>query len=92
MNTRRRLTREESREVARTRLIEAAEPLFIRSGFDDASIEEISETAGYSRAGFYPKFDDKQEPEWEQIHTDAAKLVFDRMTGPKSLIEDKSQC
>ena len=43
------------------RLIEAAERLFIRKGFDDASVEEISETAGYSRGAFYSNFDDKEQ-------------------------------
>src|SRR5271166_6125868 len=61
MKTRRRLTREESKEVTRTRLIEAAERLFIRKGFDEASVDEISETAGYSRGAFYSNFDDKEQ-------------------------------
>ena len=43
------------------RLIEAAERLFIRKGFDDASVDEISETAGYSRGAFYSNFDDKEQ-------------------------------
>ena len=43
------------------RLIEAAERLFIRKGFDDASVEEISEMAGYSRGAFYSNFDDKEQ-------------------------------
>jgi len=43
------------------RLIEAAERLFIRKGYDDASVEEISETAGYSRGAFYSNFDDKEQ-------------------------------
>ena len=42
------------------RLIEAAERLFIRKGFDDASVDEISEAAGYSRGAFYSNFDDKE--------------------------------
>lgn len=42
------------------RLIEAAERVFIRKGFDDASVDEISETAGYSRGAFYSNFDDKE--------------------------------
>ena len=46
MKARKRLTREESKELTRLRLIEAAERLFIRRGFDDASVEEISEMAG----------------------------------------------
>ncbi len=61
MTTRRRLTREESKEVTRTRLIEAAERLFIRRGFDNASVEDISEAAGYSRGAFYSNFDDKEQ-------------------------------
>ena len=43
------------------RLIEAAETLFIRKGFEDASVEEISEMAGYSRGAFYSNFDDKEQ-------------------------------
>lgn len=61
MKTRRRLTREERKEVTRMRLIEAAERLFIRKGFDNASVEEISEAAGYSRGAFYSNFDDKEQ-------------------------------
>jgi AcrR family transcriptional regulator len=33
--------------------------LFIRKGFDDTSVDEISEMAGYSRGAFYSNFDDK---------------------------------
>jgi len=43
------------------RLIEAAERVFIRKGFEDASVEEISETAGYSRGAFYSNFDSKEQ-------------------------------
>jgi AcrR family transcriptional regulator len=61
MKARKRLTREESKELTRLRLIEAAERLFIRRGFDDASVDEISETAGYSRGAFYSNFDSKEQ-------------------------------
>ena len=47
--------------MTRMRLIEAAERLFIRKGFDDASVEEISEMAGYSRGAFYSNFDNKEQ-------------------------------
>jgi len=57
----RRLTRQESHERTRMRLIEAAEALFIRKGFDDTSVDEISEMAGYSRGAFYSNFDDKDQ-------------------------------
>jgi len=43
------------------RLVEAAETLFLRKGFEDASVDEISETAGYSRGAFYSNFRDKGE-------------------------------
>jgi AcrR family transcriptional regulator len=61
MKARKRLTREESKELTRLRLIEAAERLFIRRGYDDASVEEISEMAGYSRGAFYSNFDSKEQ-------------------------------
>ena len=35
MKIRKRLTREESKEVTRMRLVEAAERLFLRKGFDE---------------------------------------------------------
>ena len=61
MRARKRLTREESKELTRLRLIEAAERLFVRRGFDDASVDEISEMAGYSRGAFYSNFDNKEQ-------------------------------
>ena len=61
MKIRKRLTRQESKEVTRMRLVEAAEKLFLRKGFEDASVEEISENAGYSRGAFYSNFNDKEQ-------------------------------
>ena len=61
MKIRKRLTRQESKEVTRMRLVEAAERLFLRKGFEDASVDEISETAGYSRGAFYSNFKDKEQ-------------------------------
>ncbi len=57
----RRLTRRESREATRSRLIEAAEKSFIRFGFDASSVERIAEAAGFSRGAFYSNFQDKDE-------------------------------
>jgi AcrR family transcriptional regulator len=61
MKARKRLTREESKGLTRLRLIEAAEKLFIRRGFDNASVDDISELAGYSRGAFYSNFDNKEQ-------------------------------
>lgn len=59
MNPRKRLTRRESQEETRTRLILAAEKIFIQCGFEGASVERIAEAAGFSRGAFYSNFDDK---------------------------------
>ncbi|HWB95423.1 MAG TPA: TetR/AcrR family transcriptional regulator [Bryobacteraceae bacterium] len=56
---RKRLTRRESREVTRARLIESAEKLFVRKGFDATSVEQIAAEAGFSRGAFYSNFTDK---------------------------------
>jgi AcrR family transcriptional regulator len=61
MNKQRRLTRQESRDATRARLIAAAEKIFIRFGFDASSVERIAEAAGFSRGAFYSNFRDKDE-------------------------------
>ncbi len=54
-----RLTRRESQEATRARLVDAAERAFIRNGFEGASVEQIAAEAGFSRGAFYSNFDDK---------------------------------
>src|ERR1035441_1726715 len=61
MNKPRRLTRRESRDATRARLIAAAEKIFIRFGFDASSVERIAEAAGFSRGAFYSNFQNKDE-------------------------------
>ncbi len=61
MKQTRRLTRHESQEATRAKLIEAAEKIFVRSGFDASSVERIAEAAGFSRGAFYSNFQDKDE-------------------------------
>jgi AcrR family transcriptional regulator len=93
MKTRRRLTRQERKEVTRTRLIEAAERLFIRRGFDDASVEEISETAGYSRGAFYSNFEGKEEIFLAVVDMRRPKVltaldgIFEQLTEPAGRID-----
>jgi len=57
----RRLTRQESRQLTRERLIEAAERVFVRAGFEGAPVEEIAAEAGYTRGAFYSNFANKDE-------------------------------
>ena len=61
MKSPRRLTRQESREATRARLVAAAEKIFIRFGFDASPVERIAEAAGFSRGAFYSNFRDKDE-------------------------------
>ena len=56
-----RLSRQESQQLTRQRLIEAAEKEIIRLGIYEASIRQICETAGYSLGAFYSNFNNKDE-------------------------------
>ena len=58
---RKRLTRQESRLVTRAKLVDAAEKVFLREGFEHASVEQITEAAGFSRGAFYSNFNDKDD-------------------------------
>lgn len=56
-----RLSRSESQAQTRVRLAKAARHEFARRGVAAASIDRISESAGYSRGAFYSNFADKHE-------------------------------
>ena len=53
--------RQERAEVTRARLIQAAEKIFARDGFEAAKLEEIAADAGYTRGAFYANFDSKED-------------------------------
>ena len=79
-----RLTREESRQLTRERLLHAAAELFSRQGFGATSIEDIAETAGYSKGAFYSNFSSKDELflalfdlHWRQIAPRWAQLSLE---------------
>ncbi len=55
-----RWTPERRRELTRTALLEAATQVFARRGFYGASLDEIAETAGFTRGAIYKNFDDKE--------------------------------
>lgn len=55
-----RWTPERRRELTRTALIEAGAQVFARRGFYGASLDEIAETAGFTRGAIYKNFDDKE--------------------------------
>ena len=54
-----RLTREESREKTREKLLESACHLVAARGYDGTSIADISEAAGFSKGAFFSNFESK---------------------------------
>jgi AcrR family transcriptional regulator len=52
------------------RLLDAAQKLFAKKGFEGVSVETITETAGYSRGAFYSNFDSKEEMFFELLRRD----------------------
>jgi AcrR family transcriptional regulator len=56
-----RMSRQESKDLTRQRLREAALAEFERHGVAGASIDRITDTAGYSRGAFYANYDSKFE-------------------------------
>src|SRR3954464_2176363 len=56
-----RWTPERRRERTRDALLDAAIEVFARRGFHGASLDEIAETAGFTRGAIYKHFADKDE-------------------------------
>ncbi|MFZ0410116.1 MAG: TetR family transcriptional regulator [Candidatus Acidiferrales bacterium] len=48
-------------ETTRRKLLEAAEKVFVRDGFEAARLEDIAASAGYTRGAFYANFEDKAD-------------------------------
>jgi AcrR family transcriptional regulator len=58
---RKRMTREDSRELTTQRLLDAAQKVIAKKGLEGASVEDIAEAAGYSRGAFYSNFASKYD-------------------------------
>jgi AcrR family transcriptional regulator len=56
-----KLTRERRRQQTREVLVAAASEVFARRGYEGASLEEIAETAGFTRGAIYKNFGGKEE-------------------------------
>jgi len=67
---RKRLSRQEGRELTSQRLVEAAQRLIARRGLEAASVEDIAEAAGYSRGAFYSNFKSKDDLFYEVLRQD----------------------
>jgi AcrR family transcriptional regulator len=71
-----RRTRAEKQAETRQRLLEAAEYVFRRRGFSGATVEEITERAGFSRGAFYSNFESREQLFIELLHS----RVYDDFT------------
>ncbi|MFF7396654.1 TetR/AcrR family transcriptional regulator [Achromobacter sp. NPDC008082] len=72
-----RLTREQSRDQTRQRLLDAAQSVFLSKGFVAASVEDIAELAGYTRGAFYSNFGSKSELFLQLLRRDHEKVMGD---------------
>src|ERR1700733_1904981 len=75
--TRKRLSREDSREQTTQRLLDAAQKLIARKGLDAASVENIAAAAGYSRGAFYSNFSSKDDLFIELLRRDHQKTMVE---------------
>ena len=57
----RRLTRAEQRENTRVCLVQAAAKVFTRRGYDNASLDEVAEEAGFTKGAVYSNFKGKED-------------------------------
>lgn len=71
---RQRLTREQSKDQTRLRLLDAAQAIFMKKGFVATSVEDIAEAAGYTRGAFYSNFDSKPELFLELLRRDHEEM------------------
>lgn len=72
--TRQRLSREQSREQTRDRLLDSANAIFTKKGYANASVEDIAAAAGYTRGAFYSNFGGKTELFFELLRRESAKI------------------
>ncbi len=57
----RRMTRAEKQAATRAALLESAANVFSLKGYDAATVEGITESAGFSRGAFYSNYETKEE-------------------------------
>ena len=81
---RQRLTREQSKDQTRQRLLDAAQAIFMKKGFVAASVEDIAAAAGYTRGAFYSNFRSKSEPFLELLRRDHETM----QAGLRAIFED----
>jgi AcrR family transcriptional regulator len=73
--SRKRLSRDDSREQTTQRLLDAAQKLIAKKGLEGASVEEIAAAAGYTRGAFYSNFSGKDDLFIELLRRDHQKAT-----------------
>jgi AcrR family transcriptional regulator len=81
--SRKRLTRDDSREQTTQRLLEAAQKLIARKGLEAASVQNIAAAAGYTRGAFYSNFGSKDDLFIELLRRDHQRAT-DQMNALRS--------
>lgn len=84
-------TPERRRERTRAALVAAARQVFARRGFEGASLDEIAETAGYTRGAIYKHFHDKEELFWavsDDMNADALSMFSEQSEEDQGLAFD----
>jgi AcrR family transcriptional regulator len=94
--SRKRLTREDSRDQTTQRLLDAAQKLIAKKGLNAASVEDIAAAAGYTRGAFYSNFNSKGDlfiellrRDHEKTHAELAALRSDAL--PLDLIQQRTR-
>jgi AcrR family transcriptional regulator len=88
-----RLTREQSQARTRARLLDSARDLVAREGYENATIDQIAEEAGYSKGAFYSNFSSKEDLFLQllEIHAGQDVVELNVLIGdtndPKQLID-----
>jgi AcrR family transcriptional regulator len=72
---RKRLTREDSRDQTKQRLLDAAQKLVAKKGLDATSVEDIAAAAGYTRGAFYSNFGGKHDLFIDLLRRDHEKAL-----------------
>ena len=82
--------RQEQRQQTRTKLVDAALRVFAEQGYDHATVEEISLTAGHSKGAYYFHFDSKEDiflellSRWIEDQTNRLR-TFETASGPAAV-------
>ena len=89
-----RWTPERRRARTRAALVAAARHVFARKGFEGASLDEIADTAGYTRGAIYKHFDGKEEllfAVYDRINDEALQRYSELLQTDRSHALDPAQ-